>query len=202
MKQGIVIIGAGGHGRVVADAARACGYERVVFLDDADECAVPLAGRTNEYRPLLDECDVFVAIGSAAIRERITRELIADGAHLATVIHPSAVIGSDVSVGEGSFIAPGAVVNTGARIGRGVILNTCCSVDHDCIVEDFCHVSVGAHLAGTVHVGRATMIGAGATVINNLSVCAGCTVGAGAVVVRDIDRPTTVVGVPAREIKR
>lgn len=199
MKQSIVIIGAGGHGRVVADAARACGYTRVLFLDDAEDCAVELSGRTDDYKKFIGACDFFVAIGNAAIRERITRALISDGADIATIMHPSAVIGSSVSIGKGSFVAPGAVVNTGANVGEGVILNTCCSVDHDCTVEDFCHVSVGAHLAGTVCVGRSTMIGAGATVINNLSLCAGCTVGAGAVVVNDLNEPGTYIGVPARK---
>ena len=199
MKKSIVIVGAGGHGRVVADAALLSGYKQVYFLDDADSCAVELSGKTSDYINYVNDCDFFVAIGSSTIREKITNILLSGGANIVTVIHPSAVIGSNVSIGEGTFVGPGAVINTRSIIGKGVIINTCSSVDHDCIVEEFCHISVGSHIAGTVTIGKGTFFCAGSTVINNLSICSDCIIGAGAVVVKDITEPGTYVGVPAKK---
>lgn len=193
----LVIIGAGGHGRVVADIARLNGYEDIIFLDDAD---VPLAsGRVSEYVKYAD-ADFIVAIGNNHIREKIQTMLCEHGCHIVTLIHPNAVISSDVKIGTGTVVMAGAVINTGARIGNGVILNTCCSVDHDCVIADYCHISIGAHLAGSVTVGKQSIICAGATVINNVSICDECVIGAGAVVVKNIYEKGTYVGVPAREL--
>ena len=122
-----------------------------------------------------------------------------NGASVATLIHPSAIIGENVTVGKGSAIMAGAVVNPGTIIGEGVILNTCSSVDHDCRVGDFVHIAIGAHLCGTVTVGNGCFICAGSTVINNISICGGATIGAGAVVVHDITEKGTYVGVPAKK---
>lgn len=197
----LVIIGAGGHGSVIADIARLNGYETILFLDDA--CAgrsdgYPVVGKTQDLTRYVQTSDFFVAIGGNATRERLHARLTAEGASVATLIHPAAVIGENVTVGEGTAVMAGAVVNPGAVIGRGVILNTCSSVDHDSRVGDFSHVSVGAHLCGTVTVGRGVFVCAGATLINNVSVCEGATVGAGAVVIRDITEKGTYVGVPAK----
>lgn len=201
MKNNIVIIGAGGHGRVVADSARLSGYENVLFLDDAEKCAVELAGKTCDYIEYIDNYDFFVAIGNSAIRKKITNTLADGGANIVSIIHPSAIIGSNVTIGIGTFVAPGAVINTGTSVGRGVIINTCASVDHDCVIGDFCHISVGARIAGTVEIGPDTFLCAGSTVINNHSICAGCIIGAGAVVIKNIVEPGAYVGVPAVRIK-
>ncbi|MBQ2727350.1 MAG: acetyltransferase [Clostridia bacterium] len=195
----LVIIGAGGHGRVTADTARLNGYEDIVFLDDGDVPAA--AGMVSDYMKYAAEADFIVAIGNGAVRERIQTMLSDAGCRITTLIHPNAVIGSGVTIGEGTVVMAGAVVNTGAQIGCGVILNTCCSADHDCVIGDYCHISVGAHLAGSVTVGASTFICAGATVINNTAVCGNCVIGAGAVVIRNIDAPGTYAGVPAKKIK-
>ena len=201
MKQ-LVILGAGGHGRVAADAARCRGdFENILFLDDSGEACVPgyrVAGRLSDFLAYRDNSAFLVAIGNAALRRKLIRQLEEAGCTLATVIHPASVIGAHVRIGAGTVIMAGAVVNTGAVIGKGVILNTACSVDHDCRIDDFSHISVGAHLAGAVSVGSETLIGAGATVINLVRICGGCTIGAGAVVVRHIETPGTYVGVPAK----
>ena len=202
MRNSIVIVGAGGHGRVVADTAVLLGYTEILFLDDADDCCVEIAGKTNDYVKYIDKCDFFVAIGNPYIREKIIGDLEAGGANIVSLIHPSAVIGSKVVVGNGSFIAPGAIVNTGVVIGRGVIINTASSVDHDCRIDDFCHISVGSHLAGTVMVGKRTFVGAGSTIINNLSVCQDCVIGAGAVVVKNITECGTYIGVPTKKLEK
>ena len=197
----LVILGAGGHGRVVAEIASLSGkYTEIVFLDDkAPEGAspYPYAGECNAFTHYLENSDFFVAIGNAKIRQRLQTEVEEAGGTITTLIHPSAIISQDVKIGHGTVIMAGAIVNTGAKIGKGVILNTASSVDHDCIVEDFCHVSVGAHLCGTVHLGAGTWIAAGATVINNVTVCADCLVGAGATVTHDLQTAGIYMGTPA-----
>lgn len=197
----LVILGAGGHGSVIADIARLNGYEEIVFLDDACTERVdgyPVVGKIPDYSRYTADADLFIAIGGNATRQRLFRLLIENDASVATLIHPNAVIGENVTVGRGTAVMAGAVVNPGAVIGEGVILNTGSSVDHDCRVGDFVHIAVGAHLCGTVTVGDGSFICAGATVINNVSVCGGATVGAGAVVVRDITEKGIYVGVPAK----
>lgn len=191
----LVIIGAGGHGRVVADIAGLNGYDDIIYLDDAD---VPLAsGKVSDYVKYISIADFIVAIGNNRIREKIQTMLMNSGCKVVTQIHPNAVIGSNIEIGTGTVVMAGVVVNTGARIGDGVILNTCCSVDHDCTIDDYCHISVGAHLAGSVTVEKKTFICVGATVINNISICEECVIGAGAVVVRNITVQGIYKGVPA-----
>jgi len=198
----LVIIGAGGHGSVIADIARLNDYEEIVFLDDAvvERKDYPVVGKIADCTKYISDADFFIAIGGNATRKKLFDMLAENGASLAALIHPNAVIGENVKMGNGTAIMAGAVVNPGAVIGDGVILNTCSSVDHDCCVGNFSHVSVGAHLCGTVTLGTGVFIGAGATVINNVSVCDGVTVGAGAVVVRNIEKEGTYLGVPARKI--
>lgn len=193
----LVIIGASGHGKVIADIAVRKGYEEIVFLDDDEnvkECAgFPVIGKTCEAKGM--DGDKIVAIGNPKIRKRIQKEI----SGVITLIHPNAVISRRVEIGEGSVIMAGAVINTDVVIGNGCIINTGASVDHDCVLGDYVHVSVGAHVAGTVHIGERTWIGAGATVSNNVNICGDCMIGAGTVVIKDIDKPGTYVGVPARE---
>lgn len=199
----LVIIGAGGHGSVIADIARLNGYESIVFLDDAcTERAdgYPVLGKVEEAPRFMADADFILAIGNNATRKRLQTWLADQGARLATLIHPHAVIAENVTVGKGTAIMAGAVVNPGTSVGEGVILNTCCSVDHDCRVGDFVHIAVGAHLCGTVTVGDDSFICAGTTVINNISVCEGATLGAGALVIRDITEKGTYVGVPAKRM--
>lgn len=193
----LIIIGASGHGKVIADIAVKNGYEDIVFLDDDEsvkECAgFPVIGRTSEAVKMVG--DKIVAIGNPQIRERIQEEI----SGVITLIHPDAVISRRVEIGEGTVIMAGAVINTDAVIGKSCIINTGASVDHDCVLGEYVHVSVGSHLSGTVNVGKGTWIGAGATVSNNVNICGDCMIGAGTVVIKDIDKPGTYVGVPARE---
>ena len=195
----LIIIGASGHGKVVADIAKKNGYTDIVFLDDGgkvSECGgFPVIGKTEN----VPDGDLFVAIGNAEIRKRFMEAN--QGRTFPVLIHPSAVIADDVIIGEGSVIMAGAVINPGTKIGRGVIVNTSSSVDHDCIIGDFVHIAVGAHLCGTVNVGEKTWIGTGVTVINNISIFNDCMIGAGAVIVKDIKEQGTYVGVPARFLK-
>lgn len=195
----LIIIGASGHGKVVADIAVLNGYKDIVFLDDdgdVKKCAGwPVIGKSNEA----PEGEVFVAIGNLETRRRMI-ELYKNKIQ-PVLIHPKAIVAKDVEIGAGTAIMAGAVINPGVRMGKGCIINTSSSVDHDCIIADYVHVSVGAHLSGTIELGEGTWIGAGAVVSNNLTICGGCMIGAGAVVIKSIDEPGTYAGVPARKIK-
>lgn len=194
----LIIVGASGHGKVVADIAKLSGYRDIVFLDnnpEIKECAgYPVLGPDTMVKDL--EGDLFIAVGNAEIRRQLMdREA---GRSFPVLIHPSAVIAEGVKIGDGTVVMAGTVVNPDTKIGKGCIVNTSSSIDHDCVVEDFSHIAVGAHLCGTVHVGKGTWIGAGATVSNNVDICGNCMIGAGAVVVKDIKEPGTYVGVPAK----
>ena len=197
----LTIIGASGHGRVVADIAQLNGYDDIRFLDDDPSVATcggyPVVGTTADAT--FAEGDLFVAIGNAAVRKDLM-ERFADK-HFSTLVHPRSVVASSSHIGSGTVVMAGAVVNPYATIGRGCIVNTSASVDHDCMVADYVHVSVGAHLCGTVAVGEASWIGAGATISNNTTVCQNVVIGAGAVVVKSITTPGTYVGVPATRLE-
>lgn len=200
-KRRLAIIGAGGHGKVLADVAERNGYDEIVFLDDDQnirECrGLPVLGKISDVETI--DADVVVAVGSSAIRKRIQETVPSE--RLATLIHPSAVVAKDVILGSGTVVLAGVVINPGTKIGKGCIVNTCSSIDHDCNVGDYVHIAVGAHLCGTVAVGDGTWIGAGAIVVNNLSICSNSIIGAGAVVVRDVEITGTYVGVPAKPLK-
>lgn len=197
----LAIIGASGHGRVIADIAKKNGYSEIVFFDDDEtihECGgYRVLGRSSEAKTI--NADVIIGIGNAGVRERI-QESIPDE-KLTTLIHPDAVIAEDVVIGAGTVVMAGAVINPGAKIGKGCIINTCSSVDHDCNVGDYVHIAVGSHLCGTVTVGDGTWVGAGAIVSNDVAICPDCMIGAGAVIVKDIDLAGTYIGVPARNTK-
>lgn len=204
MKKQLVIIGASGHGKVVADIASKT-YEKIIFLDDdpaVKSClGYPVEGNVEAAERYLEASDFFVAIGNAKIRRRISEQLRQKHAAIPVLVHPAAVIGAGVLIGQGTVIMPGAVINADAVIGEGCIINTSASVDHDCRVSDYVHVAVGAHLCGTVRVEEAVWIGAGATISNNVSICKACMIGAGAVVVKDIEEAGTYLGVPAKKIR-
>lgn len=196
MKNKLVIIGAGGQGRVCADIARLMGYAEIIFLDDG---APNAEGKVKDYPQYLPDADFFVAIGNGTVRRKIQTMLEENGAPIATLIHPNATVAQDVKIGQGTAVMAGAVINPGAVIGCGNIVNTCASVDHDCRVGDYLHIAVGARICGTVTLEDDSWIGAGAVIIQNLSVCAGCMIGAGAVVVKSITEKGTYMGVPARK---
>lgn len=195
----VIIIGAGGHGKVVADIIRLSGDKVVGFLDDKPPenfVGFNVIGNTEDIGKWFD-CLYFVAIGNAEIRKKIMKNNV----HWYTAIHPTAVIASDVKIGEGTLFAANSVVNPGSEIGRGCIVNTAATVDHDCILEDFVHVSPGAHLSGSVRVGSETWICVGACIVNNVEICGDCIIGAGAAVTRNIVEAGTYVGVPVRKVE-
>lgn len=194
----LTIIGASGHGKVVADIAKLNGYQEIVFLDDNEMvnfCGkYPVIGSSKDI--ISQSNHLFVAIGNFNIRKRIMEQF--PNKVYPVLIHPNAVIAESARIGKGSVIMAGTVINSDARIGEGCIINTSSSIDHDCSVGNYVHIAVGAHLCGTVSVGNETWIGAGATVSNNITICDNCIVGAGSVVVRNLTVKGKYFGVPAR----
>lgn len=194
----LCIIGAGGHGKVVADTAEALGYEEISFLDQA----WPTRDIIGRWQIIGQPSDIrgqrFCAIGDNSVRARVFNSLsLHDSLVLA---HPSSVVSPSAQLGAGTYLAAGVVVNADVRVGCGVILNTGCSVDHDCILGDFVHVSPGARLAGNVEIGANSWIGIGAVVREGVRIGQDVIVGAGAAVVEDIQDGARVGGVPAKRI--
>ncbi len=204
MNEQVIVIGASGHGKVVADIVRRSGDTLLGFLGDNETlppeiAGIPVLGKVADYAKYPDVSFV-IGIGNSAIREKIVRQL--DSVRWYTAIHPSAVISTlDMQIGAGSVIMANAVINPSAHIGKHCIINTAAVVEHDNRIENFAHISVGAKLGGTVSVGAHTWVGIGATISNNVSICDHCMIGAGAMVICDIKESGTYVGVPARKIK-
>ena len=199
-----MIIGASGHGKVIADIIVNSGDKVLGFLDDADDVqgkkiiGFPVLGKIADYDNYKD-CEFVIAIGNPYVREKISNEL---PVKWYTAIHPTAVISSlDVEIGEGTVIMANAVVNPSARIGKHCIINTGAIVEHDNILEDYVHLSPNVTLAGIVKVGKSTHIGAGSCTKQVLNIASNCVIGAGSVIVKDITESGTYVGVPARKIK-
>lgn len=199
-----MIIGAGGHGKVVADIVREAGDTVLGFLDDHAPVGSALEnyqvlGKTQDFTAFRD-AEFIVAVGNGELRQRLVERL--KGAKFYTAIHPKAIISSfGTCIEEGTVIMAAAVVNACAKIGAHSIINTAAVVEHDNRIGSYGHVAVGARLAGYVTLEDRVWIGIGAVVSNNVSICADCTVGAGAVVIKDIKEPGTYAGVPARKIK-
>ena len=200
----LAILGASGHGKVVAECAELCGWQDICFFDDRwPELQLnghwPVVGDTHE---LLSGCGdfggVLVAIGNNDIRLAKLQLLIDAGATVPTLVHPSATVSRYSALGFGSVVLAGAVVNLDCQIGQGVIINTAATVDHDCTLGAGVHVSPGAHLAGGVSVGERSWIGIGSSVRQLVRVGVDVTIGAGAAVVADTPDACTLVGVPAR----
>ena len=200
-KNKLVIIGAGGHGKVCSEIASLNGFRHIIFLDDSAEKSAVTAGKTDEFTKYIEDHCFFVALGSNQLRQTFAESIINAGGELVSLIHPGSTISPSAVIRPGAVVMAGVVINADAEIGKCAIVNTASSLDHDNVLSDYTHIGVGAHLAGTVHIGERTFIGAGVTIINNISVCGDCVVGAGATVIKNITQPGTYVGVPAKRIK-
>lgn len=204
----LLIIGTGGQGKVAADCAENMGcYSEIAFMDSKSPEKTefgpwPIVSSqqllANDTDPNLE---YFVAIGDNQTRQKVTDELSSvDSIKLATLVHPSATVSRHSTIGSGSIVCANAFIGPMSKVGKGCIVNTGASIDHDCIVGDFVHVSVGARLAGSVKVGSRTFLCIGSVISNNIDVGNDCIVGAGATVIREISNDLTVVGTPARPI--
>jgi sugar O-acyltransferase (sialic acid O-acetyltransferase NeuD family) len=210
MAERLLLFGASGHGRVVADAARAAGWEIAGWADDdasrrgqeLDGAPVVATGVAEAAAWARERgAHVVVSIGDNRARARLFEALLAAGADLATVVHPAAVVSPSATLGSGTVVFAGAVINPGTTIGRNVIVNTSVSVDHDNWIGDHAHLSPGVHLGGTVSVGEGAHLGVGVSVRNNLSIGAWTLVGVGAAVVADLPANVVAYGVPARVVR-
>ena len=202
MPKDIIIIGAGGHAKVIADIIYESGDNLIGFLDDnlANKGKEIYLGKkvigTTKDIEIYNKNYFIIGIGNNSIRKKINNE---NNLKLYTAIHPSAIIAEDVKIGTGSVIMAGVVINPGTVIGKNCIINTCSSLDHDNLLEDYVHISPGAHLAGTVSVKEGTWICTGATIINNITIAQNNIIGAGSVVIKDINEENgTYVGVPVK----
>ena len=203
----LLIIGAGGHGRVAADIAiKMKRWKKITFLDDDQNLlfsmGIKVIGITNDVFKYTRNHDIFVAIGNSKTREKIQNSLEHKGANIPILIHPNAIIGEKVEIGTGTVVMAGTVINCCSKIGKGCIINTGVTIDHDNIIENFVHLSPGVHTAGTVQIGKGSWIGIGAVISNNLNIISECVVGAGAVVVKNITETGFYVGVPAKKVNK
>ena len=195
----LLIYGAGSQGHVIAEAAELAGFTVLGFLDDqakvGDEMRLPLFQLDDER---IANASVIVGVGHNLARRRLMEDLIAGGRDIATVVHPSAYVSKSAEIGEGVFVGPNAVVHSEANISKGAIVNSGAVVEHHNHVGAYAHIAPGAVMGGRVVVRDYAMVGLGARVLPGLEVGEKATVGAGAVVTKNLPAQCTAVGIPAQ----
>ncbi len=205
----MVVIGGGGHAKVLIGVLKKAGWSVAGYTDCGDAgliLGVPWVGTDEVLPSLLAErpgCAALVGIGkvdAGSLRADVQGDLARLGFALPAVASPDATVNEEVTLGAGTVVFDGAIVNSGAVVGDGCILNSGCILEHDCVLGADVHVAPGATVSGGSRLGDHSMIGAGATVIHGVDICAGCLVGAGSVVTQDLTEPGVYVGVPARRV--
>ncbi|MBO6781818.1 MAG: acetyltransferase [Alphaproteobacteria bacterium] len=203
----LIILGAGGHGRVCADVARRAGYAERAFCDPAlsredDVLGVPVLreGEADLFAKWPADSDLFVAIGDNAKRLSIVAEAMDRGLPVASLLDPAATVSPSAMIDAGSIAMPGAVLNAEARVGRAAIVNTGAIVEHGAQVGQGAHVAPGACLTGDSSVGERAFVGARASILPGVRIGNDTVVGAGAVVTRDAGDHARLVGIPARTV--
>lgn len=202
----VLVLGAGGHCKVVLDVLGAAGCHPIGILDpnppSSSILGVPLLGGDQEAPRLLEQgCrHAFVAIGANQVRHRKGLWLRDLGFDIVTAVHPTATVSPSATIGAGTIVMPHAVVNADAKVGAFVIVNTCAIVEHDCVVGDAAHVAPGSVIGGNVTLGQEVLFGIGAVARPLIRVGDKTVVGAGSVLVGDIGPGLTVAGVPARRL--
>ena len=206
MMHRMVVIGGGGHAKVLIGVLKRLAWDVVGYTDVEDRGLILGVRRLGDDAVLpellrtYDRCGAVVGVGkidASPVRTILQDRLEAMGFELSVVVSPRAIVNDEVTLGRGTAVLDGAVVNSGTETGRGCIVNTNSTLEHDCRLGDNVHVASAATVCGGVTIGHNCMIGAGATVVQGVSICDDCMVGAGAVVVRDINTPGVYVGVPA-----
>ena len=195
MSKNIYIYGASGHGLVVADIAKSCGYEDIVFLDDDKSKGFLTFDDIKENR----DYHIAFGIGNNQIREKLYKKVKENGFFTPILIHTSSIISPSAKIEEGTVIMPNVVVNAKAYIGKCVILNSSCVVEHESIIGDFVHISPKVSIAGDVRIGDFTHIGIGSSVIQCLEIGKNSIIGAGSVVVKNIRDFKKAYGNPCKE---
>jgi len=203
----LIILGAGGHGRVIADCADLLGkYEEIVFLDDSygdnnKSGQWFVIGDTNCWQQHLQSNDFIVAFSNNIKRSIMLRLLTNAHASIVNILHPTATISKNVILGKGIMVCANAVINVGTKLDDGCIINTAATVDHDCFISRCVHISPGVHLAGNVNVGENSWLGIGVCVIENINLAKNIQVAAGAVVIKADQENSLYMGVPAKVIR-
>lgn len=203
MKNKLIIIGASGHGRVVAECAQLQGnYPTIEFLDDKypndkETEHWPIVGEIGDWHQFITSADFIVAINVNKYRSAMSEAIVDEGGQLATIVHPSAVVSPNAKLGQGTVVCANATINIGATIGDNNIINTGASVDHDCLLGSGVHVSPGGRIASQVTIGTNVWIGIGATINEGLCIGANTIIGGGASVIHDAEKDSLYVGVPA-----
>ncbi|RPF00116.1 acetyltransferase [Vibrio crassostreae] len=200
------ILGASGHGKVIAEIAELNGYQNIVFFDDRWPSLKSVkhwsvSGDTSTLLSNVKEYDLtVVAIGHNATRCAKQRELSSAGANFDVLAHPSSVISKYANIGIGSVVMANAVVSSFSYLGMSCIINTGSTVDHDCKLAEGVHISPGVNLAGGVEVGKNTWIGIGSQIKQLVVIGCDSVVGAGSTVINNVPNFKTVVGSPAHEL--
>ena len=178
----IYIYGASGHGLVVADIAKLCGYEEIIFIDDGENNYPSFEDiKENNHIP------ITFGVGNNTIRSKLFEKAKNCDFKIVTLIHPNSVISSSVRIGEGTVVMPNVVINSNATVGNAVILNTSSIIEHECTIDDFVHISPNVALAGNVTIGQFSHIGIGSSIIQGKIIGSNCIIGAGSVVVKNIN---------------
>ncbi len=199
----LLILGAGGHGKVVAEIASLMKqWDEIAFLDDKEELkevnGYKIIDKLKNYKLYKEEYkNAFVAIGNNKLRINLINNLLMEGFNVPILVHPTAIISKNVKIDKGTVIMAGAVINTNSVIGKGCIINTSSSIDHDCILKDGVHISPGVHVGGTVNIGKCTWVCIGSSIANNITIGKNVVVAAGAAVIKDVPDNVIVAGVPA-----
>lgn len=200
---GLLILGAGGHGKVVADTALLMNiWDNIAFLDDNPDLrevmGIAILGKLEDANLFKHKFGyAFVAIGNNTVRLEWLNRLLMAMFDIPAVIHPNSIISRFSTIGAGSVVMAGVVVNANTSIGRGCILNTGCSIDHDCVLDDGVHISPGAHTGGTVKIGRCTWVCIGSSISNNISIGRNAVIASGASVITNVADNVMVAGIPA-----
>ena len=203
----LVIIGAGGHGRVVADCAQQLNaYQKIVFLDDSFKKSKrsgewQIVGLVEDFPQYLENSDFIVAFGNNNLRAEANKKLEEAKANIISLFHPSASISPNAFIGKGVVICANAAINVGTQIADGCIINTGATVDHDCNLQSYVHVSPGVNIAGGVTVGALSWLGIGSTVIECLTLAENTQIGAGALVIQSTQANSLYLGVPAKRVR-
>lgn len=199
----VIILGAGGHAKVIIDILQLQGTQVVGLLDDDERLwgtqvlGLPVMGGINQLSEF-ESMPLICAIGANAIRKAVVDKLAVPAERWVNAIHPSAIVARSAHLGHGVVVAAQAVINPDCSVSRHVIINTGATVDHDCTIDDFSHIAPGAHLAGGCRVGQGALVGIGAQMNIGTSVGAWATIGAGATVIHDVPAAKVAKGTPAR----
>jgi sugar O-acyltransferase (sialic acid O-acetyltransferase NeuD family) len=205
----LLIVGSGGHGKVVADAAVEMGsWGKISFLDDKFPdlqlvAGLSVIGTIDSAASFLDQySDLVIGLGNNELRLELIKRCSLIGFNIVNVIHPRSFVSKISQIGQGTVVFAQAVVNPGVKIGTGCIINTSATVDHDCHLADGVHISPGVNLAGEINIGRCSCVGIGSCAKQQISIGNNVIVGAGTVIIKDIPDNVTVVGVPGRIIRK